>query len=85
MNSSVNVPPIIGSSATDSSSQRAKRNPILNKFLSKMYHLLDNCDTEIASWSRGGEAFTIWDQERLQAEVLPKYFNHSKIASFIRQ
>jgi len=47
--------------------------------------MIDSCDTDVASWSNGGIAFTIQDQTRFETEVLPKYFNHSKFSSFIRQ
>jgi HSF-type DNA-binding len=86
MGSPSNVPALVVSGNSDSSSAKIKkRNPLLNKFLSKTYHMVDSCDSGVACWSNGGKAFTILDQERFQDEVLPKYFNHSKFTSFIRQ
>ncbi len=62
-----------------------RRRSLLNKFLTKTYHMLEQCPTEIAYWSNGGESFTIKDVDAFENEILPQYFNHSKFPSFIRQ
>jgi len=69
--------------SSDASGKR--RRSLLNKFLSKTYHMLDQCPNEIASWSDGGDSFTIKDVDAFEAKVLPTYFKHSKFSSFIRQ
>jgi hypothetical protein len=65
--------------------QGRKRGASLNKFLSKAYHMIDQCDPSIASWSAGGDSFTIKHVQTFEKEVLPEYFSHGKISSFIRQ
>jgi hypothetical protein len=62
-----------------------RKNALLNKFLSKTFHMIDNCPTDIATWSNSGDSFTIKDVQRFEKECLPKYFNHSKFSSFVRQ
>jgi hypothetical protein len=69
--------------ANETTSKR--RNALLNKFLTKTYHMLDQCPQDIACWSNGGASFTINDVDAFENEVLPKYFNHSKFPSFVRQ
>jgi hypothetical protein len=78
-------PTNVASSVTSSDKPGQKKNSLLNKFLSKTYHMINSCDDEIACWSNGGRAFTIKDQERFEKEALPAYFNHSKFSSFARQ
>lgn len=62
-----------------------RRRSLLNKFLTKTYYMLEQCPKDIASWSNNGQSFTIKDVDAFENEVLPKYFNHSKFPSFIRQ
>ena len=47
--------------------------------------MIDQCDPSIASWTSGGDSFTIKDINTFEQEALPKYFNHGKLSSFIRQ
>jgi len=62
-----------------------KKQAVLNKFLTKSYHMIDQCDPEIAGWSTSGDSFTVRDVESFERQVLPQYFNHSKFSSFTRQ
>ena len=62
-----------------------KKQAILNKFLSKTYHMIDQCDPSIASWSSAGDSFTVKDIQAFEQSVLPNYFNHSHFTSFTRQ
>lgn len=57
----------------------------LNKFLSKTYYCISECDPSIASWSNAGRSFTIYDTELFEKEILPKYFATTKFGSFQRQ
>eukprot|EP00525_Craspedostauros_australis_P005184 CAMPEP_0198113012 /NCGR_PEP_ID=MMETSP1442-20131203/4774_1 /TAXON_ID= /ORGANISM="Craspedostauros australis, Strain CCMP3328" /LENGTH=365 /DNA_ID=CAMNT_0043769981 /DNA_START=592 /DNA_END=1689 /DNA_ORIENTATION=- len=61
------------------------RTGLLNKFLSKTFHMIDQADPEIASWSADGVYFTIHNIEEFSKTILPKYFKHSKFTSFVRQ
>lgn len=47
--------------------------------------MLDQCPDDIACWSQGGESFTIKNIDAFESEILPRYFKHSKFASFNRQ
>ncbi|XP_055941304.1 heat shock factor protein 3-like isoform X2 [Argiope bruennichi] len=55
-------------------------------FLVKLWKLVEdpNCDDLIA-WSDSGYSFIIKDQARFAKELLPQYFKHNNMASFIRQ
>ncbi|XP_076469919.1 heat shock factor protein-like [Babylonia areolata] len=55
-------------------------------FLSKLWILVeDPSNNEIICWDAEGTSFHIYDQSRFAAEVLPYYFKHNNISSFIRQ
>lgn len=62
-----------------------KKRGLLNKFLSKTFHMIDQSDSTVIAWSNSGSSFTILDVQRFEKETLPSYFNHSKFSSFIRQ
>ena len=54
-------------------------------FPQQLYILLEEAPPEIISWLEGGRAFRIHNKELFCANVLPAYFEHSKMASFHRQ
>ena len=54
-------------------------------FPQQLYNLLEEAPPEIISWLEGGRAFRIHNKELFCANVLPAYFEHSKMASFHRQ
>jgi hypothetical protein len=54
-------------------------------FPQKLYTLLQKESPSIISWIPSGNAFRILDSEKFQLEVIPKYFKHTKFASFQRQ
>merc|ERR1719498_364443 len=62
-----------------------KKNALLNKFLTKTFHMIEQCDPSVASWSADGKSFVIRDVDSFAKDVLPLYFKHSKFASFVRQ
>ncbi|XP_061163214.1 heat shock factor protein-like isoform X2 [Saccostrea echinata] len=55
-------------------------------FLTKLWTLVENptCD-DLICWDESGKSFHVFDQGRFAKEILPLYFKHSNIASFIRQ
>jgi HSF-type DNA-binding len=71
--------------AKKDASTASKRRDILSKFLSKTFHILSQCPSEIAEWSYDGRSFTIKNADAFAADVLPQYFNHNKFQSFTRQ
>lgn len=55
-------------------------------FLAKICELVDDPRTNhVVSWSKGNNSFVIWDPDSFATELLPKYFKHSNLSSFIRQ
>ncbi|TYZ69493.1 hypothetical protein PybrP1_001837 [[Pythium] brassicae (nom. inval.)] len=55
------------------------------KFVRSLYDILHHEDKAILSWSANGTYFQVYDIPRLEREVLPRYFKHSKFTSFQRQ
>uniref|UniRef100_A0A8C6U4E7 Heat shock transcription factor 1 n=1 Tax=Neogobius melanostomus TaxID=47308 RepID=A0A8C6U4E7_9GOBI len=55
-------------------------------FLTKLWTLVEDPQTDdLIRWSPGGTSFHVFDQGRFSKEVLPKFFKHNNMASFIRQ
>lgn len=54
-------------------------------FPQKLFTLLGKESPSTVSWIPTGNAFRILDGEKFQQEVIPKYFKHTKFASFQRQ
>ncbi|XP_042525305.1 heat shock factor protein 1 isoform X1 [Dipodomys spectabilis] len=55
-------------------------------FLTKLWTLVSDPDTDaLICWSPGGNSFHVFDQGQFAKEVLPKYFKHNNMASFVRQ
>ncbi|XP_041664967.1 heat shock factor protein 1 [Cheilinus undulatus] len=55
-------------------------------FLTKLWTLVEDPDTDpLICWSPSGTSFHVFDQARFSKEVLPKFFKHNNMASFIRQ
>ncbi|EEC09347.1 heat shock transcription factor, putative, partial [Ixodes scapularis] len=55
-------------------------------FLVKLWKLVEdeNCN-DLISWNENGQSFIIHNQTQFAKELLPLYFKHSNMASFIRQ
>uniref|UniRef100_A0A671NY48 Heat shock factor protein 1-like n=2 Tax=Sinocyclocheilus anshuiensis TaxID=1608454 RepID=A0A671NY48_9TELE len=55
-------------------------------FLTKLWTLVEDPETNhLICWSTMGTSFHVFDQGRFAKEVLPKYFKHNNMASFVRQ
>ncbi|XP_062997624.1 LOW QUALITY PROTEIN: heat shock factor protein 3-like [Elgaria multicarinata webbii] len=55
-------------------------------FLAKLWALVeDSGSDDVIAWSRNGQNFCILNEQRFAKELLPKYFKHSNLSSFIRQ
>nr|AKZ42285.1 heat shock factor protein 1 isoform 1 [Castor fiber] len=55
-------------------------------FLTKLWTLVSDPDTDtLICWSPSGNSFHVFDQGQFAKEVLPKYFKHNNMASFVRQ
>ncbi|CAH2050450.1 unnamed protein product, partial [Iphiclides podalirius] len=55
-------------------------------FLGKLWKLVTDSETNhLISWSPGGKTFVIKNQAEFARELLPLYYKHNNMASFIRQ
>ncbi|XP_067407980.1 heat shock factor protein 4 [Emydura macquarii macquarii] len=55
-------------------------------FLTKLWTLVEDPETNhLICWSTNGTSFHVFDQGQFAKEVLPKYFKHNNMASFVRQ
>ncbi|OQR71207.1 heat shock factor protein-like, partial [Tropilaelaps mercedesae] len=55
-------------------------------FLSKLWRLVEDPKyDQLISWSSSGQSFIIHNQTRFAKDVLPLFFKHNNMASFIRQ
>ncbi|ETW05577.1 hypothetical protein H310_03321 [Aphanomyces invadans] len=62
-----------------------KRKVGVPKFLRYLYQILEKEDSTVIAWANGGSSIQILDTDRMAQYILPKYFKHSKYASFQRQ
>ncbi|XP_065689638.2 heat shock factor protein 2 isoform X2 [Patagioenas fasciata] len=55
-------------------------------FLSKLWALVGEAPSnQLITWSQNGQSFLVLDEQRFAKEILPKYFKHNNMASFVRQ
>jgi hypothetical protein len=56
-----------------------------SSFVKKLFEMVEHEDNGIICWVGQGQAFEVLDPKRLEAEVLPKFFRHSRFQSLVRQ
>lgn len=55
-------------------------------FLTKTYQLVDDpAVNDLISWNEDGSGFIIWRPAEFARDLLPKYFKHNNLSSFVRQ
>ncbi|KAB2072049.1 hypothetical protein ES319_A08G265100v1 [Gossypium barbadense] len=55
-------------------------------FLTKTFEIVEDPETDpIVSWSIHRNSFIVWDSHKFSENLLPKYFKHKNLSSFIRQ
>lgn len=60
--------------------------PQTTVFIQKVYDLVQDAETaDTVSWEESGESFVIWRVGDFTEKVLPAYFKHSNMSSFVRQ
>ena len=47
--------------------------------------LLEDLNIDIFKFFQNGQSFLVLDEQRFAKEILPKYFKHNNMASFVRQ
>uniref|UniRef100_A0A8C7DQI5 Heat shock transcription factor 2 n=1 Tax=Oncorhynchus kisutch TaxID=8019 RepID=A0A8C7DQI5_ONCKI len=63
-----------------------KQNSNVPAFLTKLWTLVEDSDTnEFICWSQEGNSFLVMDEQRFSKDILPKFFKHNNMASFVRQ
>ncbi|XP_078067516.1 heat shock factor protein 1-like isoform X2 [Mustelus asterias] len=63
-----------------------KQNCNVPAFLTKLWTLVEDTGTDdLISWSRNGTCFQVSNERRFAKEILPMYFKHNNMASFVRQ
>ncbi|XP_073685950.1 heat shock factor protein [Garra rufa] len=63
-----------------------KQSHCVPAFISKLWTLVEAASTnDLISWSQDGCSFLVQDEQRFSKEVLPLYFKHSNMTSFVRQ
>nr|BAZ95786.1 heat shock factor protein 2 [Anolis sagrei] len=69
-----------------SAAGNAGGNTAVPAFLSKLWALVgDAPSNQLITWSQNGQSFLVLDEQRFSKEILPKYFKHNNMASFVRQ
>jgi hypothetical protein len=75
--------------ALDSSLTRRTGAGVAEPFPEKLYHIIQEVhqqgNSNIISFYAHDRAFGIHDPDRFADEIMPRYFKHSKMSSFIRQ
>ncbi|XP_057854274.2 heat stress transcription factor A-2 [Cryptomeria japonica] len=60
--------------------------PTRTRFLTKTYEIVDDPSTDfVVSWSVGNNSFVVKNPHYFSLNLLPRYFKHGNISSFIRQ
>ena len=55
-------------------------------FLAKLWKMVDDPDTDhLIAWGDFGNSFVIYNQAEFSQSLLPYYYKHSNMASFVRQ
>ncbi|XP_041112072.1 heat shock factor protein 3-like isoform X5 [Polyodon spathula] len=55
-------------------------------FVSKLWTLVESPSTnDVICWSSKGQNFRVVDEQKFTSEILPRYFKHNNMSSFIRQ
>ncbi|XP_023649877.2 heat shock factor protein 1 isoform X1 [Paramormyrops kingsleyae] len=63
-----------------------KQNCNVPAFLSKLWTLVeDHSTSDLICWSQDGCSFIVCEEQRFCKEILPLYFKHSNMTSFVRQ
>jgi len=60
--------------------------PNVCTFVKKCYEIVNSRKTDsIVSWTADGTSFVVHDPQRCASEILPRYFKHANLMSWVRQ
>ncbi|XP_055499580.1 heat shock factor protein 1-like isoform X1 [Leucoraja erinacea] len=63
-----------------------RQNCSVPAFLNKLWTLVEDPGTDdLISWSQNGTCFQVSNERNFAKEILPMYFKHNNMASFVRQ
>ena len=75
-----------GGSSGDSAAVAYNASPSVPAFIAKLWALVEEDETNsVVKWSGNGESFFIYEPSILAKDLLPQYFKHNNLSSFIRQ
>ncbi|XP_070589541.1 heat shock factor protein 2 isoform X2 [Erythrolamprus reginae] len=78
--------PVMAAASTGAAAAAAAAATTVPAFLSKLWALVgDAPSNQLITWSQNGQSFLVLDEQRFAKEILPKYFKHNNMASFVRQ
>ncbi|XP_032070893.1 heat shock factor protein 2 isoform X1 [Thamnophis elegans] len=78
--------PVMSAASTGAAATAAAAATAVPAFLSKLWALVgDAPSNQLITWSQNGQSFLVLDEQRFAKEILPKYFKHNNMASFVRQ
>jgi len=71
---------------TTETAEQVDNNNMCTPFVRKLVEFIEEpCTKHIVSWSPDGKSFVVWDPGQFSSVVLPKYFKHGNLSSFVRQ
>ena len=74
------------SAMSSSSSSASASSSNVPAFVAKLWSLVDDDATsELINWGPDGRSLHLYDHFRFAKEILPLFFKHSNLSSFIRQ
>eukprot|EP00127_Corallochytrium_limacisporum_P004937 Clim_evm11s195 gene=Clim_evmTU11s195 len=80
--------------SSDESSGSDERNPeedddnrvVGHGFINQLLKIVeDDKDGEMIKWTQDGKSLVVYNRDKFAAEIIPRYFKHNRISSFIRQ